>query len=182
MPLLRFRVFWEEDDQIYRDVEILTTHSFYDLHQIIIKSFDFDGKHEASFFEANDRWQEGREINSEVAINKKDAPALSMKKTPVTALIAKPDQKFVYRYDPAKQWTFQVALIAVSKDENTKITYPNVLRKEGIGPSQHGAKNHESSLLTEVEEKYDLSSDDMAEGYGNEGEENAGGDDGSHEF
>src|SRR5690606_20948235 len=140
MPLLLFRVYWEEDDQIYRDVEVRSNHSFLDLHQVILKAYEFDGKHSASFYESNNRWQQGREINSEVMLNKKDAPALSMTKTPISALVTKPDQKFVYVYDPAKQWTFLVELIGVEKEENPKRTYPFVLRKEGIAPSQYGVK------------------------------------------
>ncbi|HTN47317.1 MAG TPA: hypothetical protein VL098_13290 [Flavipsychrobacter sp.] len=171
MPLLRFRVYWEDDDQIYRDVEIRSNHNFLDLHQVIIKAFEFDGKHVASFFESNDRWQRAREINSEVLVNKKDAPALSMVKTPVSALVHKPDQKFVYVYDPVKHWTFLVELIGVEKEENPKRSYPFVLRKEGIGPSQYGVKGPGHDALIEVEEKYDLSSEDMAEGFGSEGEE-----------
>ncbi len=184
MPLLRFRVYWEDDDQIYRDVEVRSNHSFLDLHQIIIKAYEFDGKHSASFYESNDRWQRGRELNSEVMANKKNAPALSMVKTPVSALVQKPDQKFVYVYDPAKHWTFLVELIGVEKDENPKRVYPFILRKEGIAPSQYGAKGPGHDALLEVEEKYDLSSEDMADGFGNEGEEGTEslGDDGGDEY
>lgn len=170
MPLLRFRVYWEEDDQIYRDIEIRGGQSFLDLHNIILQSYEFDGKHSASFYESNDRWQRGRELNSEVLVNKKDAPALSMTRTPVSALVAKPDQKFVYVYDPAKQWTFLVELIGVSKEEDPKRSYPFVVRKEGIGPAQYGVKGVTSDKLIEVEEKYDLGAEEMAEGFGSEGE------------
>ena len=171
MPLLRFRVYWEDDDQIYRDIEIRSNQTFLELHKAIIQAYEFDGKHTASFFESNDRWQRGREINSEVLVNKKDAPALSMMRTPVSALVAKPDQKFVYEYDPAKHWTFLVELIGVSKDEDPKRTYPFVLRKEGIAPAQYGVKGVAADKLMEVEEKYDLGADEMAEGFGSEGEE-----------
>ncbi len=171
MPLLRFRVYWEDDDQIYRDVEIRSGSCFLDLHQIILKAFEFDSVHAASFYESNDRWQRHREISSDVLVNKKDAPALSMIKTPVTALVQKPDQKFVYVYDRARQWTFLVELIGVEKEENPKRDYPFVLRKEGIAPSQYGVKGPGSDAIMEIEEKYDLSSEDMADGYGNEGEE-----------
>lgn len=171
MPLLRFRVYWEDDDQIYRDIEIRSNQSFLEFHQAIIQAYEFDGKHAASFFESNDRWQRGREINSEVLANKKDAPALSMMRTPVSALVAKPDQKFVYQYDPAKHWHFLVELIGVSKDEDPWRTYPFVLRKEGIAPAQYGVKGVAADKLMEVEEKYDLGADEMAEGFGNEGEE-----------
>src|SRR5690606_4450271 len=120
MPLLRFRVYWEDDDQIYRDIEIRSNQSFLEFHKAIIQAYEFDGKHAASFYESNDRWQRGREIHSEVLANKKDAPALSMMRTPVSALVAKPDQKFVYQYDPVKHWNFLVELIGVSKDEDPR--------------------------------------------------------------
>jgi hypothetical protein len=171
MPLLRFRVYWEDDDQIYRDIEIRSNQTFLDFHKAIIQAYEFDGKHSASFFESNDRWQRGRELDSEVLVNKKDAPALSMVRTPISALVAKPDQKFIYVYDPVKHWTFLVELIGVTKDEDIKKTYPYVVRKEGIGPAQYGVKGVSPDKLMEVEEKYDLGADEMAEGFGSEGEE-----------
>lgn len=171
MPLLRFRVYWEEDDQIYRDVEIRPTQTFLELHKVIVLAFEFDGKHSASFFECNDRWQQdGREINSEVLVNKKDAPALSMMRTPVSALVTKTDQKFFYVYDPVKQWMFLLELIGVGKHENPRTTYPHVVRKEGIAPAQYGIKvPNGKNILVETEEKYDLEAADMEEGFSSEG-------------
>jgi len=171
MPLLRFRVYWEEDDQVYRDIEIRSGQTFLELHQTIVKAYEFDGKHAASFFESNDKWHRGRELSSEVLVNKKDAPALSMMRTPVSALVAKPDQKFVYVYDPAKQWTFLVELIGVNKDEDSRRVYPFIARKEGIAPAQYGVKGVAPDKLMEVEEKYDLGAEEMAEGFSSEGEE-----------
>jgi hypothetical protein len=171
MTVLRFRVAWEEDDQVYRDIEILTGQSFLVFHQAILKAFEFDGKHSASFYESNDRWQRNREINSEVLVNKKDAPALSMTKTPVSALIGVPDQKFIYVYDPKKEWTFQVELIGVDQEEVTQREYPFMLRKEGLPPAQYGIRGVSGDKLMEIEEKYDLGADDMEDGFGDEGEE-----------
>lgn len=170
MPLLRFRVSWEDDDLVYRDIEIRPGQTFLELHKAILVAYEFDGKHSASFFESNERWQRGRELNSEVLVNKKDAPALSMSRTPVSALVSTPDHKFIYEYDPAKKWTFLVELIGVSKEEDTRKTYPNIFRKEGVGPAQYGVKGVNLDKLMEIEEKYDLSAEDMAEGFGNEGE------------
>jgi hypothetical protein len=170
MALFRFRVYWEDDDQVYRDIEIRTTQTFLEFHKCIISAYEFDGKHSGSFFESNERWDRGREINSEVLVNKKDAPALSMMRTPVSALVATPDHKFVYEYDPAKKWTFLVELIGVSGDEDPRRTYPHVFRKEGVAPAQYGVKGVNLDKLLEVEEKYDLGADDM-DGYGDEGEE-----------
>ena len=170
MAILRFRVYWEEDDQTYRDIEITGHQTFADLNKVILQAYEFDGKHPASFYESNDKWIYGREISSEVLVNKKDAPALSMLKTPVSALVALPDQKFMYVYDPVKKWTFQVELIGVNKEETPRRVYPFVLRKEGIAPAQYGIKGVNPDKIMEIEEKYDLGAEEMAEGFGNEGE------------
>ena len=171
MTILRFRVFWEDDDQTYRDIELLGNQTFLDFHKAILLAYEFDGKHSASFYESNDKWAYGRELNSEVLVNKKDAPALSMLKTPVSALVTMPDQKFVYVYDPEKKWTFMAELIGVSKEETSKRIYPFILRKEGIAPAQYGIKGVNPDKIMEIEEKYDLGAEEMAEGFGNEGEE-----------
>ena len=52
MAVLKFRVYWEEDDVIYRDVLVKHTQNFADLHQIILMAFEFDKKHDATFLEA----------------------------------------------------------------------------------------------------------------------------------
>ena len=171
MTVLRFRVYWEDDDQTYRDIELLGNQTFLDFHKGILAAFEFDGKHPASFYESNDKWAYGREINSEVLVNKKDAPALSMLKTPVSALIATPEQKFIYVYDPVKKWTFMAELIGVSKDETSRRVYPFVLRKEGIAPAQYGIKGVNPDKIMEIEEKYDLGAEEMAEGFGSLGED-----------
>ena len=171
MAILRFRVFWEDDDQTYRDIELMGNQTFMDFNKAILTGYEFDGKHASSFYESNDKWTYGREINSEVPVNKKDAPALSMVKTPVSALVTLPDQKFIYVYDPVKKWTFLVELIGVNKEETPRRVYPFILRKEGIAPAQYGIKGVSPDKIMEIEEKYDLGAEEMAEGFGDEGEE-----------
>ncbi len=172
MPLFKFRVYWEDDDNIYRDIVLKTGQTFQAFHEAILLAFEFDKKHAGSFFKSNDNWSRGLEISSEVLVNKKGAPALSMIKTPVSALVEKPDEKFVYVYDPNKNWTFLVELIGIEKDENPKQEYPYCSKKEGVAPAQTGIKGLANERLLEIEEKYDLSKEDMNEGYGDEGEDN----------
>jgi hypothetical protein len=171
MALYRFRVSWEEDDQIYRDIELQSGQTFLQFAETIVKAWEFDGKHASSFFESDDRWERGREFSSEVESNKKDAPALSMKKTPVSALVSVPNQKFIYEYDREKKWTFQVELIAMVKEEDPRKTYPLMIRKEGLGPSQYGIKGFGPEKLMEVIEINDLSETEIAEGFSSEGSE-----------
>ena len=168
MAILKFRVYFEEDDSIYRDVAIKHTQSFTDLHGIILKAYEFDSKHQATFYRSNDTWQRGREISLEKYDRNYKVPPLLMKDTTIGSEIRDPNQKFVYVYDFAKNWSFLVELINVSKEESSKLEYPGVVRKEGIGPSQYGVKGLVGDKLTEVEEKYDLTRG--AEGFGVEGE------------
>jgi len=168
MAILKFRIQYEEDDSVYRDIAIRHTHSFFHLHDAILKAFEFDSKHGATFFRSNDRWQRGREISLEQYDRAYKMPPLMMKDVTIGSEIKDPNQRFVYVYDFAKNWTFLVSLIGVSKEENPKVTYPATVRTEGIAPSQYGAKSLLGERFADVEEKYDLSRD--AEGFGTEGE------------
>lgn len=169
MAILRFRIYLEEDDSVYRDVAIKHTQSFFELHETILKAFEFDNKHQATFFRSNDNWQRGREISLEAYDKAYKAAPLLMKETTIGSEIRDPNQKFIYLYDFGKNWTFLVELINVSKEENAKLSYPAIVRKEGIGPSQYGTKSLLGERFTDVEEKYDLSKG--AEGFGEEGED-----------
>lgn len=172
MPVFKFRVFWEDDDNIFRDIVLKSGQTFHQFHEAILKAFEFNKPLPASFYRSNDNWLRGMEISSEVLVNKKDAPALAMIKTPVSALIDKPDECFIYTYDPVKNWTFLINLIAIDKDEADGLTYPLCTKKEGLAPAQTQIKGMPNERLLEIEEKYDLNKENMdEEGYGDEGEE-----------
>jgi hypothetical protein len=174
MAILKFRAYFEEDDSIYRDIAIRHLQTFFDLHQAVLKAFEFDAKHSATFYRSNDNWQRGREISLEKYEKQYKADPLLMKETSIGSEIRDPNQKFIYVYDFGKNWTFLIELINVSKEENPKITYPATVRSEGIAPSQYGTKSLLGERFADVEEKYDLSKG--AEGFGEEG-----GDDGGNE-
>ena len=169
MAILKFRVFFEEDDPVYRDIVIKHNQLFFDLHQAILIAYEFDSKHQATFYRSNDNWLRGRAISLEKYDIDYKAEPLLMIDTTIGSEIADPNQRFVYVYDFQKNWTFLIQLIAVSKEEGSKITYPSVTRKEGIAPSQYGIKSILGDRFADVEEKYDLSA--LVEGFTDEGEE-----------
>ncbi len=169
MAILRFRVYFEEDDSVYRDLVIRHTQTFFELHETILKAYEFDNKHKATFFRSNDNWQKGKEITLEIYEKEYAAPPLLMKDTAVGTEIKIPNQKFIYLYDFNKNWSFLVELINVSKEESSKQAYPGVVRTEGIAPSQYGTKGLLGEKFADVEEKYDLTQG--AEGFGEEGDE-----------
>ncbi len=169
MAILKFRVYFEEDDSVYRDIAIRHKQTFFDLHEALLKAYEFDSKHQATFYRSNDNWQRGREISLEVYEKAYKAAPLLMKETTIGSEIRDTNQKFVYTYDFAKGWHFLIELINISKEENPKLSYPAMVRKEGIPPSQYGTKSLLGERFTDVEEKYDLTKG--AEGYGEEGED-----------
>ncbi len=167
MAVLKFRIYFEEDDSIYRDVAIKHTQTFLQLQQVILKAYEFDNKHQATFYRSNDNWQRGREISLAQYDKPYKVAPLLMENTAIGTEIKDPNQKFIYVYDFVKNWTFLVELIGVSKEESSKIDYPAMIKSEGIAPSQYGTKGIAGDKLTEMEEKYDLKAG--TEGFGTEG-------------
>jgi hypothetical protein len=170
MAILKFRVYWEDDDSVYRDVVIKHVQTFFALHKVILKCFEFDNKHNATFYRSNDKWQRGKEITLEKYEKKYEVEPLLMNEVTIGSEIRDPNQKFIYVYDFHKNWTFMVELINVNKEEDSKLTYPSCTRTEGIGPSQYGTKGLINEKLAEIEEKYDLNSTVMPDGFNEEGD------------
>ena len=173
MAILKFRISWEEDDAIYRDVMVKHSQYFTDLHQIILKAFEFDEKHDATFFRSNEKWQRGREISKAVYDKNYVVPPLMMGEVLIGSEILNTNQQFVYLYDFAKSWTFLIQLIQVIKnaDADMELNYPMVSRIEGVGPMQYGTKGLLGPNFTDIEEKYDLT--EAQDGFREEGEADA---------
>lgn len=168
MAILKFRAYYEEDDAVYRDIVIRHSQTFLDLHNAILKAYEFDNKHQGTFYRSNDNWQRGREITLEKYDRDYKAEPLIMANTTIGSEIRDTNQKFIYQYDFARNWTFHVELINITKEESSKITYPATSRVEGIGPQQYGTRSLLGKKFVDIEEKYDLPS--HKEGFGEEGE------------
>jgi len=169
MAVLKFRAYFEEDDAVYRDIVIKHNQTFHDLHLAILKAYEFDNKHQATFYRSNDQWQRGREISLEKYDKEYRAEPLMMANTTIGSEIRDTNQKFVYVYDFLKNWTFLIELINVTKEESSKIIYPATSRVEGIGPQQYGTRSLLGKKFVDIEEKYELPQ--TSEGFVEEGEE-----------
>jgi hypothetical protein len=169
MAILKFRVYLEEDDAVYRDITIKHTQTFKELHYAILSAYDFDSKHQATFYRSNDSWLRGREISFAKYEKQYVAPPLLMAETTIASEIKDTNQRFIYVYDFTKNWVFQVALISVTKEETVKTAYPAITRKEGIGPPQYGTKSLLGDKFADIEEKYDLK--EVKDGFSDESED-----------
>lgn len=144
MASYRFKVCLEDNEDIFRDIDIKAAQTFEQFHTIIQEAFKFDAKHAASFFVSDDYWRKGQEITlrkedlplEEEEIRKKVDPKKLMVETKIAKHIEQPHQRFVYVFDPAVQWTFLIEMIKIV-DENPKLTYPAIIKTAGTAPKQY---------------------------------------------
>lgn len=135
MAVYKFRVTFEDYDDIYRDIEVKPTQTFEELHKTIQDSIGFDGSHEASFFMSDDMWKKGQEIT--LMSDSKKLPL--MKKARLCDYIIDPHQKIYYIYDFNTVWAFYIELIRILPNEDSNAAYPRCIKKVGDAPKQYGA-------------------------------------------
>ncbi len=144
MAVYRFRVYLEENEDIYRDIDIRTVQTFEQFHNIIQDSFKFDNKHSASFFVSDDYWRKGQEITlkkedlplDEDEIRKNVDPKKLMTDVKIAKFIEQPHQRFVYVFDLNVQWSFLIEMIKIA-DESPKVNYPVCIKSFGTAPKQY---------------------------------------------
>lgn len=144
MAAYRFKVCLEDNEDIFRDIDIKAAQTFEQFHTIIQEAFKFDAKHAASFFVSDDYWRKGQEITlrkedlplDEDEIRKKVDPKKLMAETKIAKYIEQPHQRFVYVFDPEVQWSFLIEMIKIV-DDNSKLTYPAVIKSIGTAPKQY---------------------------------------------
>lgn len=139
--IYRFKVTFEDNEEVYREIEIKSTQHFEDFHNAIMQSVAFDNQHNASFFISDDYWRKGEEIilhaEKENDTKRRDTPAKRlMNKCKMASLIDDPHQKFVYIYDPKTAWTFLIELLKIVPDD-AKASYPKCAKTIGESPRQH---------------------------------------------
>lgn len=153
MAVYKFKLFIEDNEDIYREIEILSGQTFEDFHHAIQEAYSFDKKHAASFFVSDDYWRKEQEITlnkedlelDEYEIKKGVAPKKLMSATKIAKYIESPRQRFMYVFDPAVKWAFCIELMKILPD-NPKGTYPSCVRSIGKSPKQYKQK-----LMTEGE-------------------------------
>lgn len=131
MAAYRFRVTFEEHDEVSRDIEMKANQTFHDLHDAIQVAIGFDNKHEASFFMSNDHWKKGQEITK----SKNASPeSIVMSDAVMSNFITDPHQKIYLVYD--HKWTFYVELVKIVASKPDTV-YPLCVRSEGEAPKQY---------------------------------------------
>ena len=153
MAVYKFRVIFEDDTDVIRDIEIKSEQTFLDLHNAILNSINFQANELASFYITDDTWRKGKEIAlmdmSDEDTEKENAP-LIMSKCEIADFIEDPHQKFIYVFDFLNMWTFMIELIKINPKPEPKVSYPRCIKSEGVAPKQF--KNKTAPALDEEDE------------------------------
>ena len=137
MAVYKFKITFEEYDDVYRVIDIKSTQTFLDLHKAFLQSIDFDTKQLASFYMSNDSWKKGQEITLEDMSEDEANHTPIMKKAKLNEFIIDPHQKILYVYDFIECWTFYIELVGIEIKEKAGVKYPNCSKKVGLAPKQY---------------------------------------------
>lgn len=176
MSLLRLKTYWEDDDATVRVIEILSEQTYLQLHEGLKKAYQLPADMEASIFICDSRGAKTREVSSTVEKNLRDAPALSMKKTPIAALINDPHQLFRYECNHPKRWVFMLEVVMMLPDPVLQKDYPICVLSEGMSPSQFGILPGDDAKekIVDILEMFDIGADDDdADSLGNDDDDDA---------
>lgn len=182
MAIYRFRVTFEDYEDVYREVDMPSKATFLELHETIHKSTGYDQDKSSSFYVSNDQWKKGTEIAFQPNERKKSAGVLLVEDVRLSKFIDDPHQKFYYVYNFDRPYDFHVELIKILKEEDGK-EYPAVFKKVGEAPKVVSAANfpvtgeedEDDDYVEEVGEEYGVDEEDDYEMFDDEeGEEGEG--------
>ncbi len=152
MAIYKFRITFEDYEDISRDIEIKSSQTFFDFYQIILQSIGFDKKHPGSFFVSDDYWRKYTEIT---LLEEDVEPGVKlMKSAKIATYIEQPNQRFLFLYDKDVRWSLMIELIKLVT-EDPKASYPRCVKIAGGAPKQY-----KQQLIAKLKEEVEKGVDD----------------------
>lgn len=158
MAIYRFRVSFEDYDDITREIDIKSNQTFEDLHRAIHRSTGYNADKSSSFYVSTDNWIKGEEIAIHPTQRKIDNGVTLMEKSKLSNFIEDPHQKFYYIYNFDRPYDFHVELIKIILDKDPKIEYPYLVKSVGEAPKIIDKNNIDSIVASSaaVENDFDF--------------------------
>ncbi|RZJ88697.1 MAG: hypothetical protein EOO20_12965 [Chryseobacterium sp.] len=134
MAIYRFRISFEDFDEVTREIDIKSTQTFEDLHKAIHRSTGYSFEKSSSFYVSTDHWIKGDEIAFQPNQRKIDRGVALMEKSKLSSFIEDPHQKFYYIYNFDRPFDFHVELIKIILEDDPKVNYPFLFKSTGEAP------------------------------------------------
>jgi len=155
MALYRFRVTFEDYDDVTREIDVKSNQTFEDLHRAIHQSTGYNPEFSSSFYISNDQWTKGEEITYLPNQRRIDRGVSLMNKVKLLSFIDDPHQKFYYTFNFDRPFDFHVELMKIILDETPGTTYPAVVKSVGEAPKQFG-NSFNPTILPPATEDFDF--------------------------
>jgi len=155
MALYRFRVTFEDYDDVMREIDVKSNQTFEDLHRAIHQSTGYNPEYSSSFYISNDQWTKGEEITYLPNQRRVDRGVSLMEKVKLSSFIDDPHQKFYYTFNFDRPFDFHVELMKIILEDAPGITYPAVTKSVGEAPKQFG-NSFNPTALPAANEDFDL--------------------------
>lgn len=134
MAIYRFRVSFEDFDEVIREIDIKSNQTFEDLHKAVHRSTGYSAEKSSSFYISSDNWIKGDEIAYLPNQRKIDRGVALMEKSKLSSFIEDPHQKFYYIYNFDRPFDFHVELIKIILETDPNIEYPYLVKSIGEAP------------------------------------------------
>ncbi len=155
MAIYRFKVSFEDYDDIERDIDIKSNQTFEDLHRAIHQSTGYNADLSSSFYVSSDQWIKKEEIAFLPNQRKINNGVATMENSKLSSFIDDPHQKFYYTYNFDRPFDFHVELVKIILNEEDGKTYPCVSRSLGEAPKMAGSVII-TSVTAAVSEDFDF--------------------------
>ena len=133
MAIYRFRITFEDYEDVYREIDMPSKATFLALHEAIHQTTGYQAQVSSSFYVSNDQWKKGTEIALLPNERKEADGVLKMEDIRLSKFIDDPHQKFYYIYNFDRPYEFHVELIKILKEDEEK-TYPALFKSVGVAP------------------------------------------------
>ncbi|MEJ7560098.1 MAG: hypothetical protein WKF66_17420 [Pedobacter sp.] len=134
MAIYRFKISFEDFDEVVREIDIKSTQTFEDLHKAIHRSTGYTPEKSSSFYVSTDHWIKGDEIAYLPAARKTERKVSLMEASKLSSFIEDPHQKFYYIYNFERPFDFHVELIKIILQTDPNIEYPYLVKSFGEAP------------------------------------------------
>jgi Plasmid pRiA4b ORF-3-like protein len=124
--------------KLYRDIEIDSGKSLYDLAEGIVEAFDFDLDHAFGFYSklTSHYFDSPSKYELFADLEGGESDAKSVKRTKVAQAFPDVGSKMLFLFDYGDEWRFKVEVIGLG-EKVPKARYPKVLAIVGKAPPQY---------------------------------------------
>ena len=141
--MYKIRVILDTKEDVLRTILVEDSINLERLHFIIAEAFGFEGQEMASFYKADDEWNQGEEIplfNME-----ETTTSIAMQNCLLTETLPLENDKLIYVYDFLNMWTFYVDVVEILKEQKENL--PQVILSVGEIPEEAPEKEFVADKL-----------------------------------